>query len=142
MVPGNVVGTRRNIGGVNSTVGRQGSGNVRRVVPRTGRMDASPLAIFDPNPMETKPRITQRRPSVLGRYRGKSSNAGGSQGGNLKVPSGSGLVSRGWGSRGWGSRRRGSNITPDNNMNPKKRNGTSRQPSIELSKPSVLGEFG
>nr|GFA02338.1 ribonuclease H-like domain-containing protein [Tanacetum cinerariifolium] len=40
------------------------------------------------------------------------------------------------------SLRRGSNITPDNNVNPKKRNGTSRQPSIELSKPSVLGEFG
>nr|GEZ02329.1 hypothetical protein [Tanacetum cinerariifolium] len=46
-----------NIVGVNSTVGGQGSGNVRRGAPRAGRKGASPLAIFDLNPMETKPRI-------------------------------------------------------------------------------------
>ncbi|GKB69318.1 hypothetical protein Tco_0930730 [Tanacetum coccineum] len=146
MAPGNVVGTGRNIGGGNSTVGGQGSGNVRRGAPRAGRKGASPLAIFDPIPMETKPRIAQRRPSVLGRSRGQSSNAGGSQGGNLEVPSGSGSGSRGRGSRGRGSRGRGSrgrgsNITPDNNVNPRQRNGTGRQPRMALSKPSVLGEF-
>nr|GEY00205.1 hypothetical protein [Tanacetum cinerariifolium] len=142
MAPGNVVGTGRNIGGVNSTVRGQGSGNTRRGAPCAGRMGASHLAIFDPNPMETKPRIAQRRPSVLGRSRGKSSNTVGSQGGNLEVPSGSGLGSRGWGSCGQGSRGRGSNITPDNNVNPRQRNGMGRQPSMALSRPSVLGEFG
>ncbi|GKD62966.1 hypothetical protein Tco_1305074, partial [Tanacetum coccineum] len=149
MAPGNVVGTGRNIGGGNSTVGGQGSGNVRRGVPRAGRMGASPLAIFDPNPMEinqgsTISTASIRRASIVGRSRGKSSNAGGSQGGNLQVPLGAGSGSgsrgrgsRGRGSRGQGSRGRGSDITP-----PKQRNGTGRQPRIALSKPSALGESG
>ncbi|GJR53327.1 hypothetical protein Tco_1403848 [Tanacetum coccineum] len=137
MAPGNVVGTGRNIGGGNSTVGGQGSGNVRRGVPRAGRMGASPLAIFDPNPMEinqgsTISTASIRRASIVGRSRGKSSNAGGSQGGNLQVPSGagSGSGSRGRGSRGRGSRGRRSDITP------------GRQPRMALSKPSALGESG
>nr|GEU97682.1 hypothetical protein [Tanacetum cinerariifolium] len=62
--------------------------------------------------------LAQRRPSILGRSRGQSSNAGESQGGNLEVPSGSGSGSRGRGSRRQGLRGRGSNITPDNNVNP------------------------
>ncbi|GJX57329.1 hypothetical protein Tco_0287226 [Tanacetum coccineum] len=142
MAPGNVVGTGRNIGGGNSTVGGQGSGNVRRGVPRAGRMGASPLAIFDPNPMEinqgsTISTASIRRASIVGRSRGKSSNAGGSQGGNLQVPSGAGSGSgsrgrgsRGRGSRGQGSRGRRSDITP------------GRQPRMALSKPSALGEYG
>nr|GEZ31573.1 hypothetical protein [Tanacetum cinerariifolium] len=48
---------------------------------------------------------------------------------------GSGSGSRGWGSCGRGSRERGSNITPDNNVNPRQRNGTGQQPRMALSKP-------
>ncbi|GJU08684.1 hypothetical protein Tco_1125114 [Tanacetum coccineum] len=137
------LGTGRNIGGGNCTVGGQGLENDEEEgCSRAGRMGASPLAIFDPNPMEinqgsTISTASIRRASIVGRSRGKSSNAGGSQGGNLQVPSGAGSGSgsrgrgsRGRGSRGQGSRGRRSDITP------------GRQPRMALSKPSALGDLG